>query len=175
MTVTFTGIRNASCVNYKSDIFPKAKSYIFNTQLKDDDFGNDLTAYKNLIERFPGFKNPFYSNFINIIQHDINGVKTLQINGTHVPETDEFLPLYSFVAKLTKKISKMQEKDFIHDTKYLNSEFADKALLMGKPISKDTQPYDEKWLQKLHDPKSLKKSANKIFNEIQTEMIEYLA
>lgn len=54
MKISFTGIRNASYI-YDSDKQKGIKASYLNTQLKDDEYGNDLTEYKKLISKHSAF------------------------------------------------------------------------------------------------------------------------
>lgn len=175
MNISFTGIRNTSYAVDRNNWTKKVEARYLNTQLTDDKYGNDLTEYKALISKNKYFQNPFYSNFINIAAYNNYGTHVFQLNGKTIPETDEYIPLFSFVAKLTKKISEIPEKDYINDIGYLKSDFADKALLLDKSLSKELGiPLDD-FFDKMHDPKNIKKCSKNINNSIQECMFSYFA
>lgn len=174
MKISFTGIRNASYI-YDSDKQKGIKASYLNTQLKDDEYGNDLTEYKKLISKHSAFQNPYYSNFINIASINHKGTNVTVLNGIIIPEHNNFLQLFEFIAKLTKKISEMPEKDIIHDAGYLKNDYSDLGLLLNRRVSTSLQPYDKDWKEKIHNPASIKKCAGKIFKGIEAEMLEYFA
>ena len=173
MNISFTGIRNASFAYYTDDTDKNSKMRFLNTQLKDDEFGNDLTAYKNLIAKFKEYRNPYYSNFVNIITINNHGTRVVQMNGIIVPETDEYLPLFSFIGKLAKKISKMPEEKFVTDKKYLESDYVDKAVLFDKSLSKEMRKPLSEIISKFHNPKGIKNCAQKIDNDVYCCMMDY--
>lgn len=174
MKISFTGIKNASYI-YDTDNQKGIKASYLNTQLKDDQYGNDLTEYKKLISKHKAFQNPYYSNFINIVNINHKGTNVTVLNGVIIPENDNFLPLFEFIAKLTKKISKMPEEEIIHDFNYLQHDYSDFGLLLNRRVSTSLQPYDKEWKEKIHNPKGIKKCAGKILKGIEAEMLEYFA
>ena len=66
MQISFTGTRNTSSIVEKLNGKRNITVRYLNTQLKDDEDGNDLTEYRNLVKKYDSFKNQYYSNFVNI-------------------------------------------------------------------------------------------------------------
>lgn len=175
MKITFTGMKNASYIYDIDNKDKNIKTRFLSMQLTDDITGNDLTQYKQLISKNKEFQHPYYSNFINIASHTYHGQKVLQLNGKNIPETDEYLPLFSFIGKLTKKTANKPEIEFLTELGYLKSNFVDKALLLDKRISDEIRPFDKNFIEKLHEPEKIKKCAGKISKEVEQIMLEYLA
>ena len=179
MDINFTGIRNASYIIEKTSkgSFP-LKDRILNVQLTNDSSGHDLSDFVNLTKPTgKHFINPFHKTFVNIDHFSLNRdeMPTLYLNGEPLVMGDEHLPLFSFIAKLTKKIAKMPEENFVNDLGYLRSSYADKALLMSRNISEELgEPFPE-CLERFHQPDKIKKGAAKINKLIQEMMAEYFA
>lgn len=175
MNISFTGIRNTSCLFYTDPTDKGSKIRFLNTQLKDDENGNDLTEYKKLIAKHKEFQNPYYSNFVNLTTMNHHGSRVVKLNGVIIPETDEYLPLFSFVGKLAKKISKADDDKFITDYAYLKSPYVNVALLLDKNISYEmNQPIDE-LIPKIHDTGNIKRCAQMVTNDVTACMMDYFA
>lgn len=174
MNISFTGIRNASFVVDKDDHCKYNKFRYFNTQLTDDALGNDLSEYKKLIKKFPDLQNPYYSNFVNIGHCKTFDTDIFALNGKLIPEHDKFLPVFSFIGKLSDKVSKMPEDSFIHDRKYLISDYADKALLLDKKLSEEMNKPFAEIVEDMHNPKGIKLCAKNIVRSLRRCMMEYL-
>lgn len=115
MEINFTGIRNASYIIEKTSkgSFP-IKDRILNVQLTNDANGYELSDFINLTKPTGKlFINPFHKDFINIDHFSINqnDMPTLYLNGEPLVTSDEHLPLFSFIAKLTKKLRKCLKKN----------------------------------------------------------------
>lgn len=175
MQVSFTGIRNTSYVIEKIDGKPDIKIRYINTQLKDDEDGNDLSEYKKLINTHQSFQNPYYSNFVNIACINNHGTNVFKLNGVIIPETDEFLPFFSYIGKLTRKIANTPEEKFVNDRKYLISPYVDRALLMNRSLSVELNTYPENYINEIHNPKHIKTCAKNINKSLEHAMMEYFA
>lgn len=179
MDIQFTGFRNASYIveTGKKGSFP-IKDRILNVQLTDDENGKDLSDFLKVIKKTDTkFINPYHKDFVNVDHFSINRneMPTVYLNGEPLLETDEHLPLFTFIGKLTKKISKMPEEKFVNDLAYLKSFYADKALLMDRKLSEELDEEFPYCLERFHQPQKIKKGAAKINKELQNMMIEYLA
>ena len=97
------------------------------------------------------------------------------LNGNIIPETDEYLPLFSYIAKLTEKISNIPEKDFVNDRNYMISNYVDYALLLDRKLSTELKTPVANYLDKVHNPKSIKLCAKRINKSMQDTMINYFA
>lgn len=179
MDIQFTGIRNASYIveTAKKGSFP-IKDRILNFQLTNDASGKDLSEFNKVIKKTgKQFLNPYHKDFVNIDHFSINRneMPTVYLNGEPLLETDEHLPLFTFICKITKKIAKMPEENFINDLDYLKSFYADKALLMDRKLSEELNEEFPYCLERFHQPQKIKKGAAKINEQLQKMMIEYLA
>lgn len=173
MNISFQGIKNTSFIIDQDDYCKLDKTRYLNTELTNDKYGNDLKEYRQLINNFPEFENPFSNKFINIAHCKKYDVDTFQLNGKYIPEHDKYIPLFSFISKLTEKISKIPEKEFIQDLDYLKSNYADYALLLDRRISEEVpKPIDEV-IENIHNPTNIKKCAKNISKGIIRSMIEY--
>lgn len=173
MNISFQGIKNISFIIDQDDYCKLDKTRYLNTELTNDKYGNDLKEYRQLINNFPEFENPFSNKFINIAHCKKYDVDTFQLNGKYIPEHDKYIPLFSFISKLTEKISKIPEKEFIQDLDYLKSNYADYALLLDRRISEEVpKPIDEV-IESIHNPTNIKKCAKNISKGIIRSMIEY--
>lgn len=173
MNISFQGIKNISFIIDQDDYCKLDKTRYLNTELTNDKYGNDLKEYRQLINNFPEFENPFSNKFINIAHCKKYDVDTFQLNGKYIPEHDKYIPLFSFISKLTEKISKIPEKEFIQDLDYLKSNYADYALLLDRRISEEVPKPIEEVIENIHNPTNIKKCAKNISKGIIRSMIEY--
>lgn len=175
MNVSFTGIRNASYNYLIQDRESNTRERYLNLQLKDDEYGNDRTIYREMMEKYPDFKPKILGNFINIKTTTVFDKKIIHVNGVAIPETDEFLGLYSYIGKLTKRISETPIEQMPVDRKYIISDYADTALLQGERFSEKIKMSYNDFLSESLNPNRVKKGAARICNDIQVCMLEYLA
>ncbi len=175
MQISFTGTRNTSSIVEKIKDKRNITVRYLNTQLKDDEDGNDLTEYKNLVKKYDSFKNQYYSNFVNIACINNGGTNVFKLNGIIVPETDGYLPVFSFIAKITQKIAQKPEKNFVNDRQYLISPYVDRALLLTRSLSIELNKYPDEYIDAIHNPKSVKLCAQKINKSLENTMMEYFA
>lgn len=68
----------------------------------------------------------------------------------------------------------MPESSFIHDRKYLISDYADKALLLDKKLSEEMNKPFAEIVDDMHNPKGIKRCAKNIVKSLQRCMMEYL-
>lgn len=176
MNVSFTGIKNASAVLIQNSSGNRDENYIVNAQLTDDENGKELTEFKKLINRYgEELENPFMKNFIHIstISETPNSPKTLIVNGKPIFERDDNLPIFSFIAKITKKIYNMKDNDLKIDANYMKSYYADEALLFGNKMSTLLNKNAPDCLAEFHHPTPIKGISELINNQIQDMMNKY--
>lgn len=178
MDIQFTGFRNASyIVNTTKNGSIPMKERILNVQLTDDELGKDLSEFKNIIKNTGGkFFNKINKDFVNINYFSINrdDAPAFLLNGKLLQETDENLPIFTFIGKLTKKITKIPEESFVNDLDYLKFQ-ANRSLLLDRNLSEELDEEFPYCLERFHQPQKIKKGAAKINKELQNMMIEYLA
>lgn len=177
MNISFTGIKNASYLFFKdSEANFQTKDRILNIQLTDDEYGKDFTEFQKLIKRYgTDIINPLDSDFININTFTINNeFNSVYLNGIKIPECDENLPIFSFIGKITKKISEMNHKDLKVDSDYITSNYAEKALLLDVKLSDFFEQPASECLEHVHSTENVKKGAEIINKKINQIMIDYL-
>ena len=149
MQISFNGIKNITAIykpqNEKNGIFT------LSMQLTNDENGNDLDEYRNILKKHPNsnkFAHPYDNRFINLnlIKDDSDGIyeKDTYINeyrweinpGPEDQEhkiNDKILPMFTFINKLTQKIYNTPEKEFVYDEEFINIKkivaFLDLSLL----------------------------------------------
>lgn len=180
MQISFTGIRNATAYSYNG--IPSREANL-SAQLKDDENGNDLSEYKQLIKKFPDFQHNRYSNFIHISTMQVEKGDNMEtntfLNGTLVPENDKYLPIFSYIGKLTKKISNLPNDKFPVDEAYRRSDFAKVATIYDEEMLseelKDLNYFKLNSPDEIYQPEKVKGCANEICKNITNCMIEYFA
>lgn len=127
--VNFTGFKNVSCCNTLvkdertgEDLF---LNYFLNSEVTDDFNGKDYTDFKNAAEKsgvdYTNKYNPKFLNLglsVNIKKGNLN----YTLNGKSLKVDDSTIPLFTFIAKLTKKIKLCPDKSsFIVDKGHFDS------------------------------------------------------
>jgi len=193
MQINFTGIQNTAQYNQlfyplmqdeEGRTFYSKNQYIkachLNTELSDDESGQDLTAYKQLLENsaMPEAKNNIYSRFMNVSilrpnysPNDIN----LFLNGIPIDICDKNIPIISFVSKILNRILKQPEEDFIITSDYSPVDDGAIAVAYGQNLEENCTS-DEDFFDTIigiHDPKNIKKGVEEIIGGITDRMIDY--
>jgi hypothetical protein len=120
--VSFTGIKNIASIKLTRSGCKPFKN--LSLTLCNDANGNELQEFNDVLNRIgeqtsSSILNEKMPEALNIECLELlTGKKYLYVNGTILEETDRDLPLFSFIAKITKKVSKMREKDMVIDDKY---------------------------------------------------------
>ena len=125
--VSFTGVRNiGGCTNTRM-VRGSSHISVFNNmilQLTDDYNGADLSEFKKLISKcnttnwyknFPGDNRVFHfmTNYSADMEKEFSeSVPALYLNYQIIPVRKETLPIFSFIAKMTRKISTMKDSEF---------------------------------------------------------------
>lgn len=174
--VNFTGIRNIARVEFKrtNDVVSKSLSMV----LKDDVNGKDLTEFNSVIKKITDttshYKNNVNPDVLNIECGKYGKLKSLYINGKYIEANDKNLPVFSYLGKLTKKISAMPDKNFYIDKDYLMTE-ADEALIHGVKMSENLPDFikTKEFIKQFFEVSYVKKTAKDINNFIQNLMNKY--
>lgn len=182
MQISFTGIRNATAYSY-IDNGMSSRDIQLSTQLKDDENGKDLSEYKQLIKKFPDFQHEHYSNFIHISTMQVGKGDDMEtntfLNGNLVPENDKYLPIFSYIGKLTKKISNLPNDKFPVDEAYKRSDFAKFATIYDEEMLseelKELNYFKLNSPDEIYQPENVKGCANEICKNITNCMMEYFA
>ena len=143
MQVSFTGFKNAGYLTATRIGEEPVEVYQSNIQLTDDANGKDLTEFKNVIQKTGGnFINPINRDFVNIecvrrpYTDDYgDGVENfIFLNQREVEVCDKNLPIFSFLAKLTRNIAKKPLNDFVVNKNYLGSDNCRYGVMAGTDI-----------------------------------------
>ena len=133
--VSFTGIRNIAWTEFsrKAPTVSKSLSMV----LRDDFTGKDLTEFRNVIKKVTDtpskFNNEISSEILNI-EGGGRFPDGVAVNGELLEVNDKNLPVFSYISKLTRKISSMSDKNMVVDNDYRDY-VADEALIYGAKIS----------------------------------------
>lgn len=136
--ISFTGIRNIGVAQFNRS--ENTISLSLSTILRDDFNGKDLTEFNSVLKRTFGdkaskFKNPDYKDLLNvefISKLNANEGKVL-VNGAVVSVNDNNLPMFTYLAKMTRKIAGLPDKQMPVDASYKNY-YANETLVHGATL-----------------------------------------
>lgn len=175
--ITFTGIKNIASAEFARQGFHPTKNISF--ELTDDVFGKDLQEFKTVLSKIKcdssAYKNEEYPNVINLecLQNGENQ-RWLSLNGTILETNDNNLPVFSYLAKLTRKIMKMPEKEMIVNNDYKNYA-ANDILIYGTDFDDSyEQLVKNGTVDRMFDKNNVKDGAKKLNEAIQKIMNKYL-
>ena len=114
------------------------------------------------------YTNPVRDNFININTYSIPNEDAIAINNNLLEVNDDTLPMFTELARITRKIFNKKNSKFVCDEKYLDSDCFNKAIFIDKEI-------DDLTSTQLHMPENAKDGAKKINNVIQRVMERYFS
>ena len=120
--VSFTGIKNVGCLAFQDTptTFRNALSVI----ITDDAKGQDVVEFRKVVDKVAqkskNFMNDKNYNLLNIETRISQDDQTLYLNNKPVKVNDENLPIFSYLAKLTKRIANMPKKDFVIERDYVD-------------------------------------------------------
>lgn len=168
--ISFSGIKNMS---YNFDKTIDLSDRVTRERwLSVELTGHDLHKFKRALKRSrldkKDYANPIQKNFLNINTFSLPSEDCIAINNSILEVNDDTLPMYTEIARITRKILKKKKSDFIVDENYLNSKAFNKALLMDVEV-------DDLIATKLHMPESVKKGTKNINVIIQRIMERYFA
>ncbi|MBE7712797.1 MAG: hypothetical protein E7Z87_03545 [Cyanobacteria bacterium SIG26] len=183
--INFTGLKNIGGYNGPLPTVPDPirKCHLI-VQLTDDTNGNDLTEYKRIINNAePHIGNTKFipeDEFVHImtsVVDDGEDIPELAVNSKIIPPKTETMPLFTFIAKLTKRIAAQQNKDFNCDYLFLNNSESDRYVVPLLSIS-DIAEYIKlpKNIVKvaIYSPRMGRKVAQEINDNICQQMFDYL-
>lgn len=181
--ISFTGIKNIADIGF---VRPKnTMSSALSMVLTDDLRGKDLTEFKSVIDKVAkkskNFRHKDGVEFLNFEKRenmdvlDVAGSTRFYLNGKEVEVKDENLPIFSYLAKLTKKIANMDKKDMIINEDYKQFEASSK-LVYGEDIdSFHHQGLDyPEYYNRFFDRNVVRDSAEEMNDLIQIKMEKYL-
>lgn len=183
--INFTGLQNmggAFLALNRGKSHP-VKTNILLVNLTDNFGDKDLTEYKRVLDKCglgPSSEFKPDRTFVHLSTQtgdDEYSVPKLYMNNLEVIPKKETMPLFSFFAKLTKKIVNMEDKDFFVTDEFKFGHCGDKYLIPGKSIM-EISAYNhidnDLMLNQHYSPLSSKIAAQKINNDIQSQMVDYL-
>lgn len=172
--ISFTGIKNFSSITLQREGCKPAKNLTMT--LNNDINGKDLQEFLNVLKKCSNEDiNVADKNLIlNLeILDGLDGKRSLSVNNLVLDEKDENLSMFSYLAKLTRRIFNMPEKDMVVDDLYRNN-FARYTLIPGKEIENYDELVANGTVQKIFDTNQVKDSAGKINKFIDEIMFKYL-
>lgn len=190
--INFTGLKNIGGMynieinvdprNSDTYLKPVERKYLL-VKLTNDNTGNDLDEYvKALALGTPdldGFEFLHDKTYVNIFSekfHHSSKKPKIFLNLTNLPLKRNTVPMFDFLAKLTKKIAQMPDSKFIYDDSFMMKDPAD-LYIMGdtriSEISKNQREYLDKVLD-VYSPNASRYNAQSINDAIQERMIDYL-
>jgi hypothetical protein len=194
MDITFTGFKNTSFNQIIQRPIKEIKNgkvlvdndkimqvRIINTQLTDDFNGKDLTEYKESLAKsaIAGKFHPNNKDMINIVTVNLDPFSKedfkVFINKANLNPEDKNLRLFSFVAKLLKRIAKQKPSEFEINKDYLRSEEPALVTTLGvdaRDVLKDEDAYLD-FLDVAYDPQKIKEMAKAEFFDIHNCMVRY--
>ena len=183
--INFTGIKNIGSYNNSLPVVPEPirKCHLL-VQLTDDADGNDLTEYRQVMKRV----EPYLGNMNFIPQDDFVHLMTavvqdgedipeLALNWNVLPTKTETMPLFTYAAKLSRKIANLTNKEFVYDDKFIKSENAEVYPVPAVSLS-DIACYLKLPAQIIknvvYSPKKGREVAKEINDNISEQMFDYL-
>lgn len=183
--VNFTGIRNIGA--YMKPLpyaMPNTTKTYLIAQLTDDFDGKDLSEFKEAAKKCEQITGkcvfPYDNRFIHIMTNVVNNGKdipALAVNHIIIPARRETLAVFSFIAKLTRKIAKMPDEKFKICKDFKFGPDGDSFIFPAGRVSNFNPENPEKtreFLEEIYSPESDRQVARMINRHIQMEMEDYL-
>lgn len=166
--IAFTSIKNMSyCLDKARDLNDVVtKERWLNVELSGRDLHKFKKAFKQSNLDKSSYKNPVQNNFLNINTYSIPSEDAIAINNNLLEASDETLPMFTELARLTRKITKKESSKFVCDENYINSKAFNTGLLMDKE-------FDDLTSTQFHMPDYVKNGAAEINKVIQRVMEKY--
>ena len=173
--VNFTGLSNIGYVKFRRGI-NHARS--ISMVLKDDYKGKDLEQFKNVVRKV----SVKTGDYLNDVSSDVLNIECINseignhvfVNGKYLHANDKNLPMFSYIAKITRQIENMKHSDMVVNNDY--KEFmADDVLISGAKLS-DSMPegFSLRSLDFLFNKEYVKKGAETINSFVQDVMDVFL-
>ncbi len=175
--INFTGISNIGFAQFRREPGAKhALSSSLSMVLRDDLKGNDLSEFKSVLKKITNSPNEYYfdkskPNVLNLECYRDRNDSLVMLNGNVLEVKNKTMPLFTYLAKLTRKILNMPEKDIVVNKDYVTYE-APKNLVYGGEIKFGNISDDEKFqkLISLFDKDSAKNGAKFVNDFVQNLM-----
>lgn len=168
--ISFGGVKNMSYFSKRAldaDCKPVRERWM-NIEVT----GKDLHRLRRALKRGDisknRFQNPFRDNYININTYSTIRDESIAINNEMLIPSKETMPLFTEIARLTRKIRDRAYKNFYVDKEYLESYDFTHCLKLG-----DKMDYQESLM--VHDAYKVKSGASYINKVVQRIMEKYFA
>ncbi len=132
--ISFTGIRNMGVAQFQRNA--DSMSLSLSATLKNDFDGNDLAEFNSVLKKTFGDKaakiSPSYNDLLNMefVSKFNSDEGKVFVNGAHVEVNDHNLPMFTYLAKMTRKIAGLRDEQMPVDTAY-KSFYANETLIHG--------------------------------------------
>jgi len=174
--INFTGIKNIASAEFARQGFHPTKN--ISLVLTDDFHGKDLQEFKTVLSKVKGdssvYKNEEYPSVINLeCLREGGNQGWLSLNGTILEENDANLPVFSYLAKLTRRIMNMPDKEMVVNNDYKN--YAANDILIHGTDFGDSYEQLIKYgvVDKMFDRDNVRDGAKSLNNSIQKIMNKY--
>lgn len=190
--INFTGLSNiggcclkaASVADEEGErAFKSVNNLVF--KLSNDFLGNDLTEYNQVLRKCKmdesdKFVKPDYIHVQTEGPWDFefNVPPKMRVNYKEIIPERRTLPLFSYIAKLTRRIAKMDDAEFKIDEKFKYGAEGDCFIVPGTSISEISfvnKLDPELMLNQVYSPGIGRLSSQLINDDIQAQMVHYLA
>lgn len=182
MTVNFTGIKNVGYA-YSANCYNHDDTDYLNFQVTNGCHGdNDLDEFRSVLGKVKDgskYEHKFTDGMVSLAINTISDFRAgttyaVLINGKDLEQNDENLPLFQYLADVTKKLSEMDEKDFVVDEEFLNSPEMKTTYLGGLTmvLPKKYGSY-EQLIKDAHDVRGVKIGAGDVNQKIEDVMRKY--
>lgn len=174
--ISFTGIRNIASVPFKREGYHPTRN--ISLTLTNDSYGQDLQEFANVLSKLKTnssvYKSEDHLNVLNLeCLHGADNNRWLSVNGTILEPNDETIPMFSFFAKLTRKIINMPEKAMSVNEYYKNN-IANYTLVHGQEFENYDQLVRDGFIDRLFDKNNVVAGAKEINSSIQKIMNKFL-
>lgn len=168
--ISFTGIRNIGSVQLEREEGKIAKN--ISMTLHDDVYGKDFQEFLDILKKIGGgrFLDKNHSHLLNVESLPTkDGRRFLFVNDAILEAKDENLPMFSYIAKLTRRISEMPKKDMVVNKDY--KEIAGReTLIYGDVIENYDELLEDGVVEQFFDKDWVKDAAKRINNFIARMM-----
>ncbi len=173
--INFTGIRNIGTIKFSRE---KVNCHSLSMILNDDFNGKDLTEFRDALKKIDisrrlAFLNDDTLSAVNIeCLETFDNQRYIALNGSPL-HCDKDIPLFSYLAKLTRKITKMPEKDMVVNNDYKYFEAKDK-LISDFEIEDYENLAASGAAESIFNRQAVKRGASMVNSKIQDIMNHYL-
>ena len=175
--VSFTGISNIGSIVYQRN--QKSISQGLSMVLRDDFNGKDLAEFKSVIgkvaDKSKNFKNANDPNVLHVeCRTDVNHFDEIFLNGKKLDVNRENLPVFTYLAKVTRRILGMSDKEMVVNQSYKEFEAVNNLVYNGKNLVPENKKMIEENVDQFFDKNTVRKGAKTTNDFIQDLMMKFL-